>query len=471
MDMIELIRLLPTIEMIAEEFPGAQAFVSDPKQAYCGVRVFGRQSVLQKDILYLLREEDIPVFPADQYSSISTGVAAGAANHIRCSGQSPDEILEQLLELFARFREQELLLDQMVYRNASLQELCEVGAEMLDNPVYIHDDWFIMIAMSSQVDQVMPPEYVMSSSSGFVPRFIVDDFKYDSDYLETYAHRNAQIWSTGNGVPRCLYVNLWEGTVYRGRLLIIETNRPIRHADFIIAQVLTQRAMFLLRGKQLGGQTQHRSMDHIVFDLLQGIQPDPADLSQLLGMLNWSKSDSLACIRIRNQQTNVTAVMEHLIHSDLFRTLPGSYILLSGHQQCVILNLTRQKSTLAAVRHQLAPLCRDYCLYAGISSPVTGVRELHLAYYQANIALEQAFQLRSERWIIAFPECALEHMVKNLNAPLQPLNLVAPELNSLIDHDREKGTQYFETFREYLLQERDIPKTAEKLIIHRTTPL
>ena len=38
-----------------------------------------------------------------------------------------------------------------------------------------------------------------------------------------------------------------------------------------------------------------------------------------------------------------------------------------------------------------------------------------------------------------------------------------------MDHDRETGTQYFETLRTYLLQERDIPRTSEKLIIHRTT--
>lgn len=38
-------------------------------------------------------------------------------------------------------------------------------------------------------------------------------------------------------------------------------------------------------------------------------------------------------------------------------------------------------------------------------------------------------------------------------------------------HDREKGTQYFETLRTYLLNERDIPKTSQALIIHRTTLL
>ena len=43
------------------------------------------------------------------------------------------------------------------------------------------------------------------------------------------------------------------------------------------------------------------------------------------------------------------------------------------------------------------------------------------------------------------------------------------ELQLLMEHDRERGTQYFETLRTYLLQERDIPRTSEQLIIHRTT--
>ena len=98
-----------------------------------------------------------------------------------------------------------------------------------------------------------------------------------------------------------------------------------------------------------------------------------------------------------------------------------------------------------------------------------GIRDLNAAYYQAGAALEQAFRLRSDRWIIPFSQCALDHLLQVLPAPLTPTHLVAPELAILMQHDRENGTQYFETFREYLLQERDIPKTAQALIIHRTT--
>ena len=48
---------------------------------------------------------------------------------------------------------------------------------------------------------------------------------------------------------------------------------------------------------------------------------------------------------------------------------------------------------------------------------------------------------------------------------------MAPEIRALIQYDKEKGTQYFDTLREYLLQERDISRTSAALIIHRTTLL
>ena len=48
---------------------------------------------------------------------------------------------------------------------------------------------------------------------------------------------------------------------------------------------------------------------------------------------------------------------------------------------------------------------------------------------------------------------------------------VSPALRALQDYDKRHDTPYFETIRAYLLCERDIPKTSELLIIHRTTLL
>lgn len=473
MDTARPLQLLPALPMIAEELEKygwvCHMTLADPDQRYRGVRLYHRKQILQKDVLYLLRPTE-EGFPFDEFSYVSTADHSGKANHLVCPVFPDEEVLDQLLEIFARYRTWEEAMDLLLYRNASLQELCELGAQILENPVCIHDDWFVMMAMTAEFARLMEPEYLMSSNKGFVPRAVVEDFQTDSDYLETYAYRTAQLWQPAGKDQVSLYVNLWDGSVYKGRLLVAQKNREFGDRDFMVAEALTQRAMLLLRRKQPGEESSHLNMDGIVYSLLQGKQTDPSELMYLLTLLGWQRTDRFLCLRIKPQNSSTT-LTEHLLHGDLFRCFPDSYILLGGHEQCVILNMSRNQLALGQVRHIIAPLCRDYCLYAGISSPVTGIREVQSAYYQAGAALEQAFRLRSEKWILFFAECSMEHILRNLPGPLTPGHLVAPEWALLADWDREKGTQYFDTLREYLLHERDIRRTSEALIIHRTTLL
>lgn len=474
MDMSKLILLLPTMEIIEEAFQLAGwsciSFISAPDQLYRNVRLYTGSQPLHKDVLYTLRPGETG-FPTDEYAYICSTPLEGKANHIFCPDAKAELLLDFLLELYSRFQQSELAIDQLSYRGANLQELCQLGEDLLENPVCIHDDWFILIGLSQQALPLMAPEFVMSSDKRFLPRAILEDFQHDSDYLETYSQTQPQIWTPPPPAPTSLYVNLWDGSVYRGRLVVLCHNRPFRKADMLLAQVLTQRAIFLLRSKHPGGKQSLRSMDDIVFSLLSEGSADPAAQTQLLQMLGWGKNDPFLCIRIRSQQENHSGVLEHVLHSDLFQCFPGSYILMNHREQCLILNLDRIHTPYPHLPHVLAPLCRDYGLYAGISSPVSGIQEWHVAYRQAGIAIDSAFRLRCDRWIIPFSQCALEHILSSPEGGLQPGHMVAPELRLLAAHDREKGTQYFETFREYLLQERDIPRTAEKLIIHRTTLL
>ena len=473
MDSGQLLQFLPTMEMLCEAFAPAglecRWTISDQLQHYRGVRVFRPGQRAQRDLVYLLSRPE-PDFPED-CAAAGVREIPGTGNRLWCPELTEGELLNFLLEFFSRCQEIQYRIDQVVFQNLGLQALCDLGAELLDNPVCIHDDWFIMTAMSQGMETIMAPEYVASSTKGFVPRVIVEDFKQDSDYLETYVYRGAKIWEGIDGAPSSLYVNLWDATVYQGRLLVILHNHPFRHRDFLLAEILAQGAVFLLGRKQLGESQTYQSMDDIVFHLLQGNQPEPAELNQLLTTLHWDQSDQFLCARLKSQQTTAATILEHVLHSDLFQLFPGSYILFTGHEQCLVVNLTRQPIPPSQLRYLLAPLCRDYCLYAGLSSPVSGLRELHLAYYEAEVALNQAFQMRSEKWIVFFSDCALTHILNNLPQPLQPWHLISPVLWRLRDHDREKGTQYFDTFRAYLLNERNIPRTAQALIIHRTTLL
>ena len=471
MNTSELAHLYPTMEIIAECLERAgiacQVLGKPDGRRLRGARLYAPGISMNSEMLYVVRSGDTGSFPAG-FACASTGPVSAGAARLMCAGTSDEGLLNRLLELFSRYQAMEDSLDELVYRVEGLQALCELGAELLGNPLCLHDDWFVLVAKSAEFSKVIPPDYIMSSSREFLPRIVVEDFRNDTEYLETYASREARIWDTE---PRCLYVNLWEGSVYRGRLLAAEFHRPFSAEDFMLAEVLAQRALLLLGRNRPGEERAFRSMDDILYDLLNQRRTEAQEEARLLNMLGWNRNDLMLCVRLADQRQDASVLHAHALHSDLFVTFPDSYVMFAEHQQCVILNLTRHDEPLSMLRHRLAPLCRDYCLYAGISSPVRGTGELYLAWRQARAALDRVFQLHSDRWILHFSECALDYILEKAQAEMVLRSLVAPELQRLIEYDQENGTPYFETLRAWLLHERDIPRTAEALIIHRTTLL
>lgn len=465
------VRLLPTLAIIAEELenvcPVVQAFVREEDAVYRGVRAFTGQK-LRKDILYILASEDVARFPVREYAFVAPAPVAGAANYIRCAGCTTAQLLEFLQELFLDFQETESRINALAYENATLEQLCILGEELLENAICIHDNWFMVLAKSKSGRLLFPDG---DTPWELIPQQFLDEFRMDAEYQRTYQHRRTELWSMEvNGrMVYTLYVNLYEKETYRGRLLISDTGRAFKKRDYIIAELLAQQALVLLKEQRHRTVTGSRGADAIMYDILNGQYTPAAEFSALMKTLFWEKNDRFLCIRIQRQEPIQTGTVDHILHQDLFVAFPGSYIMLSGDQQVVIINLNKTPLSLSAVRHILAPLCRDYYQYGGISSPVEGIRELPVAYNQAEEALNQAFRFRDEHWIIQFYTCALDYTLTHLNTPMQLRHLVAPQLLELMQYDREKGSQLFETFKAYINNERDIPKTAAQLIIHRTT--
>ena len=462
--------MLPTLPAIAEDLALAGLTVRlqarDPDRRYRGVRLLTAGTQGDPDYLYILQGDREP---GKGTACAAVRPVTGEAEHLYCPGLEVGALLELLLELFSDYQDRERQLNDLICAGGGLAELCELGQTLLDNPVFIHDDWFIVNGMSRGVRQIVDRDQKRAFiSGGALAQGIVEEFKGDEDYLHTYDAEGAQLWKGGGNGPDSLYVNLREGELFKGRLLVLQQDRPFRVRDRIVLEEMGAKAEFLLSRKTPDQQT-YPGMDQMMYRLLQGDVLSPAELEKVLRPLKWEPHDDYVCIRVKNQEQTVPAIAEHALHASLFTLLPGSYVLLAKREQWVVLNVTRSAMDRGQLRHRIAPLCRDYCLYAGISSPVRGIGQLRAAKLQAGIALRQAFRTRDEKWIVPFSDCAWDYVLDNLPDGLQPIHLVSPEMLTLRRHDRQKGTQYYETFRCYLLSERDVTRTAEALIIHRTT--
>lgn len=432
-------------------------------QIYCG------QTELSPDMLYLFSGEWGADFPVDRYAYITTEDREGKAPHIRNVSAPFPEILNLVMSTFQRYRDFELRLNSIITGGGDLTALCRAASDFFQNPVYIHDDLFAVLAVSHKVEGMLGFEYNEGSGKVNIPLWLINEFKFDSSYQQTLTYRQAAIWGNDH-YPyniRSLFMNLWDGNHYYGRVLINEIRTPLQPGQFRAAEYFGRYALLLLRHLQQS-QSFHRNFEETLVSLTTGGKVDKRDLRTMLSILEWNESDSYMCLLLQDQDSGI-AIRSSGALNNLMSTLKGCISFHRQQQLCILINLAKSDLDPQSIRKHLAPHIRDSCMYGGISNPVKGITSIHTGFAQASIALNYIKKEDSSNWIVSFSSCALSYIRECACHEFSADVLIHPAIQDLREHDRTAGTQYYDTLRAYLFCERDIPLTSQTLIIHRTT--
>mgnify|MGYP002521500339 CR=1 FL=1 len=434
-------------------------------QIYCG------QTALRTDTLYLIPEGMGQGFPADTFRYAACEDICGAAPHIRALRRPIYEILNEIVSVFQRYHDFESQLNQIVTGGGTLVDLCRAGSAFFQNPVYIHDNMFSVIALSSKVEGMLKFEYNENTGKLYVPLWLINEFKYDENYQKTLECRTASIWDNEQYpyTMRSLYVNLFSNNVYCGRLLINEIGSPLQLGQYQAAEYLAKFAVKLIEQDEMDASRRYWGLEDTFIDLMNGASVDNRDLQTTLSILDWTPLDSYLCLKIRNQSEALSVRSDKALNNALASQIQGYFSFSYQKMLCVVINQTRPGMDQRAVRQILAPLVRDSCMYVGISNPVDNIHAICVGFRQADIALQYIVEENSSQWIVPFAECAL-HYIRGQASQEIPTEMLADHaLLTILRYDKKHDTQYFGTLRSYLINERSIPKTANSLIIHRTT--
>lgn len=108
-----------------------------------------------------------------------------------------------------------------------------------------------------------------------------------------------------------------------------------------------------------------------------------------------------------------------------------------------------------------------YCV--GLSNPFTLLHQAPDYLPQASYALAQTRDTGEK--LAFFRDHVLSHMLDACLNELPVESLLTQGLHALIDHDRQKGSEYLHTLDLYLQNETSVSRTAEALFIHRSSLL
>lgn len=445
---------------------------SEDLARFYSFRLFLPGETAEPGVLYVLGE-DCGAFPRDRYPYLSVGDRPGGAEHICVRGRTLLETANELARVFQRFRDLEAELNWILHHDGDLDDLCAAAIGYLQNPVYIHDSVFAILALPCHVEGMLELEYNPETGKRFIPLWLVEDFKFSEGYRDTLHQKKAAIWGT-NQYPyhmRSLYINIWDVNYYRARMLVNELHTPLRPGDSLVLEYLADYVLMILRRDDMNAAQSHRDLVSTLKRLISTGEADRRELRIFLTTLGWRETGRFLLVKLQSQGSEDVITTSSVLRNSLSAAFPETFIFFYEQQLCMLLDMETSGLDQAAFRSRLAPFLRDSLMYAGVSLPVESILHLNTAYAQANYATECAFRLRSHQWCMSFEDCALEYLLSRIETPTSLPLYLSPAPKFLRQYDREHGSQYFMTLKSFLLNERSIPRTAEALIIHRTTLL
>lgn len=466
-----LLNLQMLIDPMDELFWDYQVSSPGTKPWLRGCLLYSGQQTLQADILYILPEELAPQFPRDQYAYATPADLGGKAPHIRRVNQSFPALFNLILSVFQRYTEFEMKLNNVITSGGTLTDLCRIASDFFQNPVYIHDNLFYIIAISHYVEGMLEFEYNEKNGKQHTPLWLINEFKFDENYNDTLTLHQASIWGNDQYPHnmRSLFVNLWDGLHYCGRVLVNELNSSLQPGQFRAVEYFANYAIMLLRMIDQSQTGHYRSYEEIFVALMRGDAIDEGDLYTIMSILEWGQEDRYLCMKLQSQDPGISIRSDSAMNSVLAQLLDAYISFQYDRQLCVVVNLTHSRQSAPAIRQSLAPYIRDALMYTGISSPIPGIKAIGMGFAQTDIVLEHIHREDNSNWIRSFASCALSYIHSQATQTMPTRLLVHPMLPELLEHDRENGTQYYETLRVWLNCERSIPQTSAALIIHRTT--
>lgn len=432
--------------------------------------LYSNQEEFSPEILYILPEGLGESFPRDSYCYLTAENLPGDAPHIRNLQYPLHQIINEILKVFQHYLDFEASLNNVLNQNGTLTDLCIAGSNFFHNPVYIHDDMFTVLGISTRAKGMLEFEYNESTGKLYVPLWLIDDFKFDGAYRNTMETRQATIWGTDQYPHniRSLFMNLWDNDRYLGRVLINELSSSLQPGQFQMIEYFARFAVMLMQQANAVRATPH-AFEETFRKLVAGKFVEHRELHTMLSILGWGESDRYLCLQLQNQRDDVSIRSDSALIGKIGAIASSFSSFFLGQRLCIVINLTQSMVDTGSVRRDLAPYVRDSCMYGGISNPAAGIAGICAGFRQAGITLNYILNEDNRQWLLPFSSCALHYILSSAVKELSPIALCEPGLLKLKKFDTDNDTRYYDTLKEYLLHERNIPQTAEALIIHRTT--
>jgi len=424
------------------------------------------QTELKKNNLYIAEASKLPCY-----------IYAEAGSCLICVGK-PDEkylaqnfsiicvsgniffVFNQVQKIFDKYAMWDQTMQKCINSNLDLQNIVDKSEEIFENPLYLSDADYFVIAESKKNP--------LNIKAMFIPHNTMINLKKDKKYEE--------MWKCGAPV-----ISQHEDSKYRhlsiiikshGRLAIcisiMEYNITFRYSDAALLKHLSYYVSLYYEQNLLVNEDSKTSLHYLIKQKLNDNYVSEQDIERALGPFNWNIDQRYCVSYIELSKKDIRFNMVKYLCIQIEKIFNQACVFEYSNNIVLVINysiITDLNKTEDSIRSFL----QSSSLKLGISRQFTNLSYVKNYYLQAKEAVDIGKKTEAGLNYFKFEDYFLDYMIKNSCGTLLPESLCANGLMEMAEYDKIHNTQYIATLKTYFTEKFNATHAAKKLYIHRTT--
>lgn len=381
------------------------------------------------------------------------------------------QVLSDIQSVFYKFSLWEEQVSTAAAKGAGLQELCDLSAEIFDNPILVYDDNLYLLAISNDMSGLPVWDYDEKNGKRTLPLDVLNDFKLNEEFQQTMSTYGAQMCSENVIGYKVLYQNFWVDTSYSGRICINELKRPISHSDYAILEYFTDILYPLIQKGKVRQNDKIKALEMSLRELLDGKRIDVLLFVQRLKDIGWNERDSYACVQIMIEDRDSKTFSANYTCNKLYGRFSESIVFPFEDSIVMIINLENNSRSLSEILSELKIFLREGLFKAGISRAGNDFSKIREYYYQTTLAFHIGEKIDPTYWYYHFEDYIIPAVLHETTRNISPIHFCDPGILALKKYDEKQSTFLYQTLKVYLDTNMNITHTSRILFVHRTTLL
>lgn len=384
------------------------------------------------------------------------------------------EVYNKIQEIFLESEQvvtgMRIFLDAL-FNDEGLQGICDVAYGFLGNPVFIIDNTYKYLAVSSGTvadNQLMEKE----TTSGEIAEEgiqLIRSIKLDDKirksrrpyYFINPVHHNGML--VGSILIHDIEV---------GHVMFYELNRPFGENDYELMHRLCRIVSIELQKKDFYKKNKGTMYAYFLGDLLDNKAGDIQSSSKRLETLGYTLKDELFVLTISPKNNVSSEAKQEIIVTDLQRMVPGSLYVIYENTAVLLINGCDRGENHRFENRDLEDYLLHNNLIAGLSNNFSNIQEIRNYYEQSLKAAELGMRILNGAGLYRYETMSIFHILEICERMEYNLwDFCHPALPMLMTYDKEHHTDFLNTLYQYLNFSQNTQKTADVLHIHKNTLL